>query len=328
MKTQNLLLTVAILILLNILFYNINTVNRKTEETQSSVNNGQQAIIELAGKILEMNSVILASQPKYQGNNLSIRGLKELLGKESKISFDNQEQLDSYIKNLYRELNNKDELPFEAAVPGGQRKIKVTANNAFSVYPMIASANSKRPINYSLIDKMDDIYFSSTNQMRGVETTETESETDKDLAEFNRYVNYVNPEVIKVDKEQFKGTDYISIETLLNTNNYYEKNELKKYMKAEKLTKELKGYCINILVTDEILSPNHPVFENYGGLMVEEVSKNEYRYFIGNFRTRNGANSHLEKVISSKFPEAEVVYYKKGNRKSNLWQFFFGPLVG
>lgn len=123
-----------------------------------------------------------------------------------------------------------------------------------------------------------------------------------------------------------KGRDYISAEKLLNTSNYHTDEELQNCLKAEMVTKELKGYCINLFTTDKMLSPSHSIFQNYGGLMMEEVSENEYRYFIGNFSTRKGAGMHLERVLTSKFPDAEVVYYKKGNRKSNLWQFFFGPL--
>ena len=326
MKTQNLLLIVTILLLVNVLFYNINSIEDYKEKPNYSVNNEHTAMMELTGKILEMNTDLIKLQSKSQGN-LSINDLKLLLERENKSSFKNDDELKRYIKQLYNELENKNELPFGASVPGGSRsKVKLTNNENFLSYPVIASNDTKTEMNYSLIDKMDEIYFTSSNEFKGASAINENNKMNKDLEEFNRYVKYVNPQALNSKKEKFKGRNYVSAETLLNTTNYYDKEELKKHLKAERLTKELKGYCINLLVTDEMLPPAHPIFENFGGLMMEEVSENEYRYFIGSFTTRNGANNHLEKVLRSKFPEAEVVYYKKGNRKNNLWQFFFGPL--
>lgn len=319
MKIQNILLTVIVLILLNILFYNISMLSYKMERPNSVAESNGKTIVQLVEKILEMNAEILTLQSKYP-TDLSISDLTQLLLESGRESLATQGELRLYIEKLQAELNHKKELPFSAAIPGG------SGNNVFLEYPLIAATNTEEAMNYGFVDEIDEAYFSGTNQYKGSQIIEKDSKINKDLAEFNRYVSYVNPTVLTSQKEQTKGRAYVSAETLLNTSSYHSKEQLKTHLKVEKLTKELKGYCINLFTRDEMLPSNHPIFENYGGLMMEEVSTNEYRYFIGSFATRNGASNHLEKVLQSKFPNAEVVYYKKGNRRGNLWQFFFGPL--
>lgn len=186
--------------------------------------------------------------------------------------------------------------------------------------------------NSALVDKIDDIYFESVNESRSIseerkdELTAPIIEMEKDLEEFSAFSDFVHPEAILEQEKQEKiadATEFVNNEHELTTSSYYNTKDIKSHLKAEDIAIEFTGYAVNLMVSNEKLTPENSIFHAFGGLKVEKTLNGQYRYFLDNFQTKKGTKDYLEKIISSRFPEAEVVFYKKGQRKNKTWQFFF-----
>ena len=214
--------------------------------------------------------------------------------------------------------------------------IKINKKVVLENQAIVSTANSNNSSNYNLalIDKIDDIYFRSSNETglvdeeRKKELTDYIVEMEKDLEEFSAFSDFVHPDAVFDEKEQEKiegATEFVNDEYDLTTSSYYNIRDIKKHLKAESIVNEFTGYAVNLVISNEALSAKNSIFNAFGGLKVEKTINGQYRYFIDNFKTKKGTKDYLEKIILPRFPDAAVVFYKKGQRKNKTWQFFFGP---
>ncbi len=75
------------------------------------------------------------------------------------------------------------------------------------------------------------------------------------------------------------------------------------------------GFSIQLMTSMERLDPNNELFTEFGTLMIEEATNPKFCYMIGEFVTQEGAEKFLQNVLLERYPDAKVVFYKKGNRK-------------
>lgn len=87
-----------------------------------------------------------------------------------------------------------------------------------------------------------------------------------------------------------------------------------KIHKTKKVAKNYTGYKIEILVTDEPLAENHPLFREMGGIEMDVTNRGKYAYLVGNFSSEKSANHFLQNVIKGRYPNATLQQYDNGNR--------------
>ena len=201
---------------------------------------------------------------------------------------------------------------------------------------IVSNVNVENKVSYNsaLVDKIDDIYFESSNETRSIdedrkdELTDYIVEMEKRLEEFSDFNDFVHPEAILEQEQQRKmeeAPEFINEEHDLTPSNYYNVKDISKHLKAEAIVNEFTGYAVNLVVSNEELTAENAMFHAFGGLKVEKTENGQYRYFIDNFRTEKGTKDYFSKIILPRFPDAEVVFYKKGQRKNKTWRFFFAP---
>lgn len=104
----------------------------------------------------------------------------------------------------------------------------------------------------------------------------------------------------------------IVIETKETTNNNKLANGF--YREAKALPANMNGFAIQLTTSMEQLNKDNQIFAEFGNLLVEETLNPKYCYVIGGFNTEEGAQKHLDLVISSRYPNAKVIEYKNGKR--------------
>lgn len=87
------------------------------------------------------------------------------------------------------------------------------------------------------------------------------------------------------------------------------------YKKPTALSEEFTGYTIQLVTSMERLSEDDALFTEFGNLKVEENINPRYCYMLGEFKTKEGAEKFLNTVILQRYPNAKLLYYKKGKRK-------------
>jgi len=80
------------------------------------------------------------------------------------------------------------------------------------------------------------------------------------------------------------------------------------------MTFDFTGYTVVIASSDVELADDDAIFQSFGEVIVTEVN-GTFFYQVGQFKTEQSANDYMTKVISSRFPAAEVVNYENGARK-------------
>jgi hypothetical protein len=87
--------------------------------------------------------------------------------------------------------------------------------------------------------------------------------------------------------------------------------------RAKKVSETYTGYKIKLLVVDEMLSANHSLFREMGGVEMDVTNDEKYAYLIGNFSNEKSAKHFLNTVIKGRFPEAMIQEYEDGQQVVN-----------
>jgi hypothetical protein len=286
------------------------SVNKTTEismtEVMAKINRLECQVIEQENKIFHLNSVISS----YKNNTKVIATYKV----EAVVATETENIIEKENTINIVEAVETTETVVET---------KVTEEKLFfGQYKATTTTNS---YDASLVDAIDDIYFKTVSEAKGIDNDRKDELTDyivqmeKDLEEFTSFADFVHPEAIKAKKEQarianaktFKGKDVD-----LNTTTYYNVEELNSRLGAKLIDETFNGFCINLIVSDEVLPANHPIFTSFGKLKMEKTEDGQFRYFMDGFKSQKSANQHLETIILPRYSEAEVTFYKNGKRKS------------
>jgi hypothetical protein len=75
------------------------------------------------------------------------------------------------------------------------------------------------------------------------------------------------------------------------------------------------GFFVQLIVSQEELSKEHPLFQEFGNVKLEIASNPKYCYLIGQFATEKGATDFLNKTIIERYPDAVIVSFKEGKRQ-------------
>jgi outer membrane protein OmpA-like peptidoglycan-associated protein len=86
---------------------------------------------------------------------------------------------------------------------------------------------------------------------------------------------------------------------------------------AKKVSETYTGYKIKLLVADEMLSVNHRLFREMGGVEIDVTNDLKYAYLIGNFSNEKSAKHFLSNVIKGRFPTATIQQYEDGKQIMN-----------
>ncbi len=292
-----------------------------TNSNQSNSYSSDDALRQLVDKLVLQS---LTDDKSSDNNQISLTMLQQLVERQN---WTEQVQLKilGQIEELYKEQNTET-IPLNAVIPGLAKKHQIDEKNILmAAYPNLNSDD----YDMDLVDPIDEMYFASANIPRGISEYEqnANSQLNKDLKEFEDFNASVHANVIR---ERARIAERAKMRTYnpnaLTMSSYYSEADLKQTLRAKRLDKELRGFCINLLTSDKMLPPGHEIFQKFGGMMIEKVSETEYRYFIGTFSSKKGAEQYIEQILNHQIENTEVVYYKKGNRKSELWQFFFARL--
>ena len=73
------------------------------------------------------------------------------------------------------------------------------------------------------------------------------------------------------------------------------------------------GYCVQVLEVDKELTTEHTIFESFGDVKIEREVNAVY-YLVGEFKTEKAANEYMNKVITSRYPNAIIARYRDGVR--------------
>lgn len=84
--------------------------------------------------------------------------------------------------------------------------------------------------------------------------------------------------------------------------------------RAKKVSQTYTGFKIELLVADEMLSADHSLFREMGGVEMDVTPDEKYAYLIGNFSTAKSAQHFLNNVIKGRFPSAKIQHYENGQQ--------------
>lgn len=84
--------------------------------------------------------------------------------------------------------------------------------------------------------------------------------------------------------------------------------------RAKKVSQTYSGYKIELLVADEMLTADHSLFREMGGVEMDVKPDGKYAYLIGNFSTEKSAEHFLTNVIKGRFPAAKIQHYENGEQ--------------
>ena len=90
------------------------------------------------------------------------------------------------------------------------------------------------------------------------------------------------------------------------------------YRAPKAMTTEFTGYTVQIATSNRQLDKEDKLFQEFGGIMVEENLNPKYAYYVGQFRTKEGAEKYVATVIGSRYATAKVVAYKNGKQVNKL----------
>jgi outer membrane protein OmpA-like peptidoglycan-associated protein len=132
---------------------------------------------------------------------------------------------------------------------------------------------------------------------------------------------YVDYQVIK-DKKSLKKEYTIKNDPFKNqtpkVERAFESQEVDNTVyRTKKVSQTYSGYKIELLVVDEMLSVDHSLFREMGGVEMDVTPDKKYAYLIGNFSSEKSAKHFLNNVIKGRFPSATIQYYENGKQITN-----------
>jgi len=74
------------------------------------------------------------------------------------------------------------------------------------------------------------------------------------------------------------------------------------------------GYRIEFFASPYELPLSHEIFSRHGKITMEQRKDGSYAYLLGDFEEWRDANKFLNSIILSRYPDARVIRYKRGNR--------------
>ena len=74
------------------------------------------------------------------------------------------------------------------------------------------------------------------------------------------------------------------------------------------------GYRIEFFNAPFELPASHAIFSKHGNITMEQKKDGSYAYLMGDFEDWRDANKFLTNILLSRYPDARVIRYKKGNR--------------
>ncbi|MEM6769960.1 MAG: hypothetical protein AAF597_05165 [Bacteroidota bacterium] len=89
------------------------------------------------------------------------------------------------------------------------------------------------------------------------------------------------------------------------------------YRHHRKLSAAYEGYVIQLAQSSSPLRRDHALFKQFGGIYYDKLEDGQYIYCIKiNFHTKKAMKKYLDQIIRPKAPDAAIVLYKKGIRKT------------
>lgn len=74
------------------------------------------------------------------------------------------------------------------------------------------------------------------------------------------------------------------------------------------------GFKIEIMRAREPLPASHDIFFQHGKLFAEKLQNNTLSYMLGDFPSADEANAFLSGFLAQRYPDAQVVEYREGER--------------
>ena len=85
---------------------------------------------------------------------------------------------------------------------------------------------------------------------------------------------------------------------------------------AKPIAVDFTGYTIQMKVSNRELAVDDKLYKEFGSVMVHEMLNPNFVYYVGQFKSQEGAEKYLNTIIASRYPEAVVVKYVAGRRIS------------
>ncbi len=82
------------------------------------------------------------------------------------------------------------------------------------------------------------------------------------------------------------------------------------------LANDFTGYKIELMtVFNQPLALNDELFQQFGGIAIEQRTDNSFTYLLGgNFENKKAADQFLTQIVQAKYPNAKTVKYKNGQQ--------------
>jgi outer membrane protein OmpA-like peptidoglycan-associated protein len=168
-----------------------------------------------------------------------------------------------------------------------------------------------------------EVYVSEKTENTTVYETKPQPITPKNKSQSNNSLLQESEEEY-VDYQVTKGKKSLKAEYTINNDPF--RNQTTKteqtlesggnhaVYRAKKVSQTYTGYKIELLVSDEMLSADHSLFREMGGVEMDITFGEEYAYLIGNFSTEKSAQHFLNNVIKGRFPSAKIQHYENGQQ--------------
>ena len=78
------------------------------------------------------------------------------------------------------------------------------------------------------------------------------------------------------------------------------------------MSNDFTGYTVVIATSDCQLDKKHKIFSQFGGVLYK-VLNNKFYYFIGKFKTKEGALKYAESTVKKLYQQAEVLTFINGS---------------
>ena len=75
------------------------------------------------------------------------------------------------------------------------------------------------------------------------------------------------------------------------------------------------GFSIKLLTTTNALPEDANVFYFFGDVKVEQTSRNEFNYIVGNFKTKQAAKKFMDTYLMQHYTSSTIIEYKNGERQ-------------
>lgn len=90
------------------------------------------------------------------------------------------------------------------------------------------------------------------------------------------------------------------------------------YRHHRRLSAAYSGYVIQLIISDLPLRRDYHLFEQFGSIFVDQLPGGGYAYCLKiNFNEEAAIQQFLHTIIRPKVPNAKIIRYKKGVRKTS-----------